>query len=136
MKSFHLKAKTDKGFAVMVYAIIAVSALPLLFTPAWYFTLLQLFLILITTSILFRTSYTITDQFLLIRSGFFYRKKLDISAIVSIKPSKSIESAPAPSFDRLEITSKPGRKRVYVSPKNKDLFVALLLERNPEIHCK
>jgi len=25
---------------------------------------------------------------------------------------------------------------VYVSPKNKDLFVALLLERNPEIHCK
>jgi hypothetical protein len=136
MTTFRLKAKTDISLAVFVYAMIAVSALPLLFTPGWYIAGLQLFLILFTTDIFFRTTYTITDQFLVIRSGVFYRKCLDISAVVSIKPSGSIESAPAPSFDRLEITLKPGRKRVYVSPKNKDLFVALLLERNPEIHSK
>jgi len=120
----------------MIYALIVASALPLLFSPGWYFVAIHVLLIILTTDMLYGTHYTINDQYLILKGGVFYTLKIEITSVISIKPSRSIESAPAPSFDRLEITLKPNKKRVLVSPKDKELFIALLLERNPEIIVK
>jgi hypothetical protein len=136
MTPYRLKAKIDRGLALMIYALIVASALPLLFSPGWYFVAIHVLLIILTTDMLYGTHYTINDQYLILKGGVFYTLKIEITSVISIKPSRSIESAPAPSFDRLEITLKPNKKRVLVSPKDKELFIALLLERNPEIIVK
>lgn len=136
MTHYRLKAKTDKSLAFLIYTMIIVSALPLLFSPAWYFISIHILLLLFTTDTLYRTHYIITDQYLILRGGVFYTLKIEIASIITIKPSRSIESAPAPSFDRLEITMNPGRKRVLVSPGEKELFIALLIRRNPGIIVK
>ncbi len=83
--------------------------------------------------IFFGTDYTITPQNRLkIHCGIIYNKELDIVKIVSIRPTRSIISAPAASLDRLEI--RFGKfDSVVVSPKDQEGFISALQKINPEI---
>lgn len=76
--------------------------------------------------------YTITENQLVIHSGFFFKQNVDISTIKSIRKTNNIISAPAASFDRLEITYN-NFDSVIVSPKNKEQFINDLLKINPKI---
>lgn len=64
MTPYRLKAKIDRGLALMIYALIVASALPLLFSPGWYFVAIHVLLIILTTDMLYGTHYTINDQYL------------------------------------------------------------------------
>jgi len=92
--------------------------------PIWF--VLHLFL---------NTNYTILNNVLKIKSGFLYKKDLDINSIQSIRSSNSLISSPAASFDRIEL--KYGKfSSVIISPKDKMSFIEDLLMINPSIENK
>mgnify|MGYP001812933469 FL=1 len=111
------------GAAVaLVYASIDVATSP---TPAAF----KLFFLLICIPsavlmpwILYGTSYTLTDEVLLIRCGPF-RNRVLVSAIQEVTPSRSPMSGPACSLDRLHIQYRGSRLGVLVSPSDKQSFL-------------
>jgi hypothetical protein len=95
-------------------------------------TLISLFLIIIfglITHMLFNTEYTIEENKLKIKCGFFAYKPIEINEITK---SSSIISSPAASFDRIEI--KYGKfEEMIISPKDKFEFAKYLTNLNPNI---
>ena len=94
-----------------------------------------LFLILIfglITHMFFNTVYTIEENKINIKCGFFTYKPVTISDIKEITKSSNIISSPAASFDRIEI--KYGKfEELIISPKNKFEFAEHLTKLNPKI---
>lgn len=82
--------------------------------------------------------YIVKSDVLIVHS-FFGSKAYPISKIVSIKPTKSIESAPATSFfNRIAIyfedrTIMKGYMPLIISPSNKEKFINQLLSINSKI---
>ncbi len=103
------------------------------FGVAFWFSFTILLLVDIFVLHLFlNTKYTIEDNLLKIQSGFFKEKPIEISDIKEIKKTNSIISAPAASFDRIEIKYKTFSTMI-ISPKNKAEFIKHLMEINPNI---
>lgn len=83
----------------------------------------------------FRTTYTIEENKLKIKCGFFKYKPIEINEIKEIDKSSNIISSPAPSFDRIEI--KYGKfEEIIISPKDKIEFAEYLTSLNPKINNK
>lgn len=81
----------------------------------------------------FRTTYSVSDSNkLIIRCGLFYNSEIDIKEIRSIKKTSELSSAPALSFDRIELKYSQ-TKSVILSPKDKSYFIEELLRVNPTI---
>jgi len=78
------------------------------------------------------TTYTVEGNVLLIKSTFFYKKRVDIAGIRKITATSNLMSAPAPSIDRIEIWFK-GYDSIMISPKDKAAFVKHLQQINPAI---
>ena len=95
-----------------------------------YFGILMnlLFIVLVSKS----TKYIITDNQLTIKCLFIVSNKIDISKIRKIEKTKSILSSPALSLDRIAVKFNK-YDEVYISPKEKQLFVDELLKINSEI---
>ena len=67
------------------------------------------------------TEYTIENEFLRIKCGILFNKKIDIHKIKKISRTNSLMSSPAPSFDRIEI--KYGKfDEIILSPEDKFNF--------------
>jgi hypothetical protein len=98
-------------------------------------TLISLFLIIIfglITHMFLKTEYTIEENKLKIKCGFFTYKPIEINEIKEITKSSNIISSPAPSFDRIEI--KYGEfEKMIISPKDKFEFAKYLTNLNPNI---
>ena len=88
--------------------------------------------ILFIAPIFFATSYTIIGNNLEIRCGFFYYKKIAIAKIYKIRSSRSWQSSPAVSLDRLELFYDK-YDSVLISPKDKQRFINELLKIEPTI---
>ena len=71
--------------------------------------------------LLVSTHYTVEADTLVIRSGPF-TWNIAVSEIESVKPSRSVFSAPALSLNRIELTYRQGR-RILVSPKDSQAFL-------------
>ncbi len=87
-----------------------------------------LFIIYLFTS----TEYIIEGQTLEIKSGFVFRKKVDVKNIIKIKETNNPISSPAASLDRLNLSLRNGDS-VIISPKLKIDFIKSLLEINPDL---
>ena len=99
------------------------------------FFVLNGILILVYAFILYlflSTEYAIDKEKLKIKSGFIYNKYLNIDKIKSITKTNNPISAPAASFDRIEIHFEKFNS-VIISPKDKIGFVKELIKRNPNI---
>ncbi len=83
----------------------------------------------------FNTWYEVDGTFLKIRSGFFKYPSVDITTIEKISYTSNPLASPAASFKRLEI-KYGNRQYVIISPKDRDSFVELLLNINPNILVK
>ncbi|MEW4924743.1 PH domain-containing protein [Algibacter sp. 2305UL17-15] len=81
----------------------------------------------------YNTDYTIENNTLKIRSGFIFKKNLEIDKITSVSKTNSLLSSPAASLtDRIEL--KFGEyNSIIVSPKEKMEFIEELLSVNPNI---
>lgn len=100
------------------FAIGSLSFITLLFTSILYF--------------MFNTVYIVDHKTLRIKLGQITYKTIDIIKIKSITQTNSWISAPASSFDRIEL--KYGKfEEVIISPKDKKEFIEALLKINPEI---
>ena len=99
-----------------------------------------LFIITIVTAFfiihLFKTTYyTITDDALIVKSGFLYNISIPISSITKIEKTSSLLSAPATSFKRIEVFY--GKfDSVIVSPEKQTEFIEHLKRINPQIISK
>ena len=79
-----------------------------------------------------KTNYRIKNRQLIIKSGFYTYPPIQIDEIKEIVKTNSILSAPAPSFDRIEI--KYGKfDSIIISPQNKLNFAKDLATINPSI---
>ncbi|MFM2360537.1 MAG: hypothetical protein RLY16_2530 [Bacteroidota bacterium] len=78
------------------------------------------------------TYYVIQNNLLLVRCSFLYYRVIDIHAITKIAETNIPFSAPAASLDRLEVVFAPSQS-VVISPKDKKVFMAKILEINPEV---
>jgi hypothetical protein len=79
-----------------------------------------------------KTNYRIKNRQLIIKSGFYTYPPIQIDEIKEIVKTNSILSAPAPSFDRIEI--KYGKyDSIIISPQNKLDFAKDLSILNPSI---
>lgn len=82
--------------------------------------------------LIIKTNYQIKDRQLIIKSGFTTFSPIQIDDIREIVKTNSILSAPAPSFDRIEI--KYGKfDSIIISPKDKLDFAKDLSIINPSI---
>ena len=97
--------------------------------------LMALFLMLLfgfITHMFFKTEYTIEENKLKIKCGFFAYKPIDINDMKEISKSTNMISSPAASFDRIEI--KYGKfEELIISPKDKFEFAKYLTNLNPKI---
>lgn len=95
----------------------------------------MLFLLILFVFILhmfLKTDYTISNNELRIKCGFFSYKPIKIADIIEISKTKSLLSSPAPSFDRIKI--KYGKfDFIIISPKNKFYFAKDLVKINSKI---
>ncbi|SMG35131.1 PH domain-containing protein [Marivirga sericea] len=81
----------------------------------------------------FQTGYSVENGQLKIKMGFFSFRSININEIKKISKTSSILSAPAPSFDRIEIRHGDFGS-IIISPKDKISFAKDLSELNPEIN--
>lgn len=84
---------------------------------------------MLTSWVLSSTRYTIARGELSAQSGPFIWT-VPLSDIRSVEPSRSLQSAPALSLDRLAIRHGAGGL-LLVSPKDRDGFLAALKARRP-----
>ena len=77
-----------------------------------------------------RTRYEVGRVALVAYSGPF-RQDVEIARIETVQPTHSLRSAPALSRDRLEIQGPPGMRKLLVSPRDREGFLAALAARSP-----
>ncbi|MXN91556.1 hypothetical protein GR160_09975 [Flavobacterium sp. Sd200] len=126
------RSKIGKGMvSVLLLVYIGCSVLMLL-DGAWpgIFFITPVFALIGYT--LATTYYTIKDETLKVRSGFFYNKSFDIKSFRKIIKTNSLITAPAASNNRIEIFFN-GYDSVVISPKEKEAFIAHLKSINPDI---
>lgn len=130
------RSKVSKGLVIFVFLTFYG---PLVFyikdihskEEVWLIAILSLFFIF-TLSFILGTVYSIENGKLIIKVGLFKYKPIDILEIKEVSKTNSIISAPASSFDRIEI--KYGKyDEVVISPKDQSEFVDELKRINPEI---
>ncbi len=78
------------------------------------------------------TRYIIKENQLIVKSMFIVNEKIEINKIRKIEKTNSILSSPALSLDRIAVRYNKFDE-VYISPKDKQLFVEELLKINKEI---
>ncbi|RZJ55116.1 MAG: hypothetical protein EON49_21085, partial [Acidovorax sp.] len=81
--------------------------------------------------LLLDTSYTLTAEELLVRSGPL-RWRIALGDVREVLPSRSWVSSPALSLDRLRIRYGQGRS-ILISPREKQRFIDALRERCPSV---
>lgn len=86
--------------------------------------LIGVFTLLAVGVLPFSIRYVVTADELIVSWGFVVSQHYPISAIRSIRPTRTVLSAPAASLDRLEICLD--RDSVIVSPKRKAAFISQL----------
>jgi hypothetical protein len=80
------------------------------------------------------TSYTITTDTLVVRCGFS-KTVIALSAIRTLRATRTLLAAPALSLNRLEVVASPG-PRAVISPVNQSRFVRELVARAPQVQLE
>lgn len=80
--------------------------------------------------VLYGTDYRLEAEEIRIRSGPF-RFRVPLAAIESVRPSRSPWSSPACSLDRILI--RYGRRRILISPADREGFYRALQARRPDL---
>jgi hypothetical protein len=105
----------------------------MILSKAWIGLAIMLVCTLFILGFYIRTAYVIDPVGQLeVLCGLYYRQRIDIQKIKSIRKSSSPLSAPALSLDRLEIRYNE-RDFVLISPNRQEEFIQQLLAINPGI---
>lgn len=118
-------------------SLIVWTPFPIFLILAIYQTEFIAAFVLIITMLLigwmwFGTKYSITATHIKVQCGPFKYSDIAISEIKNISHSSSVLSAPACSLDRLHI-SYGKYDEILISPKEAELFIKTLLQKNTSI---
>ncbi|CAM4301830.1 PH domain-containing protein [Flavobacterium terrigena] len=119
-------------FIILIISIFTEKDINLIIFPALG---IYVFIILLFTILFYTTYYEIREDFLIV-SLFFYKTKIKTSEIRSIKYSNSIikTNLYKPGFDHKGIEIRYHKyDDIFISPKNRDQFIAQLQKINPNI---
>lgn len=128
-------SKISYGLVLIILVIIIGSTIPIVSPPIWPGLLINLMVLVFISYLLLNTYYLISGNFLVVKSGFLVNKKIDINTIIIVSETNSIISAPAASFDRLDIVYKQ-HNSILISPRDKTEFINHLKRINPEIEIQ
>lgn len=128
-------SKVSYGLLSIILMVLIGSTIPLLSPPIWLGLIINFLLLLFIVYIFSTTYYLVDGRFLTIKSGFIINKKIEINLIKSIKETSSIISAPALSFDRLEVNWGE-YTGIVISPREKHKFIEHMTGINPQIEVQ
>jgi hypothetical protein len=120
---------------VSLIAFLSGDSIEMVLAPIGILILLLSVLITVT----FFTTYYEIQENLLIVSMFFYKTKIKISEIKTIKYSNSIIKTNfyKPGFHHRGIEIVYHKyDDIFISPKNRDQFIEQLIEQNPTIEIR
>ena len=129
------RSKIDLWLIVLLSVVALSTILPLFWQFSWLLFVIDVAEIVLLYDMFFHTYYKIEDSRLIVKSGSALTSAYDISSIQSVSPTRTILSAPALSLDRLKIKLKSGED-IVISPKDKQSFIAALVEQNPGIEVE
>ena len=120
---------------VSLIAFLSGDSIEMVLAPIGFLILFLSILIAVT---FFTTYYEIQENVVLV-SMFFYKTKIKISEIRSIKYSNSIMKTnfykPGCHHKGIEIVYHK-YDDIFISPNNRDQFIAQLIEQNPTIEIR
>ncbi|MEP0132673.1 MAG: PH domain-containing protein [Eudoraea sp.] len=125
-------SKISYGLVVFILAILVGSTIPMISNQIWLGLIINLLVAVFIAHLFFTTYYVIDEGLLIVKSGFLIDKKIDIKAIRSISETNNLISAPAASFDRLEILYHQFDS-ILISPRDKSGFIDHITRINPQI---
>ena len=128
-------SKISYGLVFFILAVLVGSTIPMISPPVWLGLIINLVIIAFVLHLFWSTNYTIEGTSLKIRSGFVVNKKIEIDTIRMILESNSPISAPAVSFDRLEIKYNKFDS-ILISPKDKSEFISHITLLNSKIEVQ
>lgn len=120
---------------ISLIAFLSGDSIEMVLAPIGILILLLSVLITVT----FLTTYYEIQENLLIVSMFFYKTKIKISEIKTIKYSNSIIKTNfyKPGFHHRGIEIVYHKyDDIFISPKNRDQFIEQLIEQNPTIEIR
>ena len=127
------RSKISSGLAIAVYAVcIVVFATNMALHFNWIEVSIYIATLAFISDIFFNTRYVIQQNDLQICCGMFFKSHISISTIDSITRTKSLESAPAVSLNRIKVCYGK-RKYVIISPRHENEFIKILTKHNPDI---
>ena len=141
-----MKYKSDFGkinFFIPLFPAVLVSLIAFLSGDSIEMVLAPIGILILLLSVLisvtFFTTYYEIQENLLIVSLFFYKTKIKISEIRTIKYSNSIMKTnfykPGCHHKGIEIVYHK-YDDIFISPNNRDQFIAQLIEQNPTIEIR
>lgn len=128
------KSKIDWWLGlVLVYPIF--RSFESILTGEWIGYLLLALIVLFIVFVSKTTRYIINENQLIVKCMFIVNERIEINKIRKIEKTSSILSSPALLIDRIAVRYNKFDE-VYISPKEKQLFVEELLKINPEIEVR
>lgn len=128
-------SKISYGLVFFILTVLVGSTIPMILPPVWLGLIINLLVVAFVLHLFWSTYYTIDGTSLKIKSGFVVNKKIEIDTIKMISESNSIISAPAVSFDRLEIKYNKFDS-IFISPRDKSEFISHITRLNPKIEVQ
>ena len=125
-------SKKDVLVGIIVWGTVAACSIP-------FFTEGSLLALLITAILgalfgwaWFKTGYEVTEKELIVKTGFT-KAVIPIASISKLTKTYNPLSAPALSLNRIEVLYNKGMGMALISPRDRQMFVRMLMERNPAI---
>lgn len=130
------KSKMSKGFFIaLVLLFIYLGYMMITESDGFWISLFCLLLYVLFFYNILSLRYIINNKVLEVKAKIFYHKKIEIKSIRMIEETNTMNSAPANSFDRIEIIYNKFDS-IIISPENKQQFIESLLVINPDIKVK
>lgn len=128
-------SKISYGLLLVILAVLISASLPMIYKPVFPGVLIMVAILLFIGHLYVNTYYTIGGTTLIVKSGLVVHKKIDINSIKTIKETNTLLSAPALSFDRLEVNWGDDTG-IVISPRNKKEFIEHIIRINPKVRAE
>jgi energy-coupling factor transporter transmembrane protein EcfT len=129
------RSKISYGILIPICVLFGYLITNMVLDEIWFGLAIMVITICFIVHLYATTYYIITDNMLLIKSGFFINQKIVIETIKKISETNELTSSPALSIDRLEIAYNTF-DTVLLSPNDKYGFIDELKNQNPTIEIK
>lgn len=128
----YFTSKKDILLGVIVWGAVAACSIPFFSEGNLTALLITLLIGIFFGWAWFQTGYEVTEDELIVKTGFT-KAVIPIASIYKLTKTYNPTSAPALSLNRIQVLYNKGMGIALISPKDRQAFVQLLIEKNPDI---